>query len=213
MKHFINKMLFGKDNRLSGVIALSIVAMIALGCTCGKNFDLGNLQSESNSSGSNRSNSSEPAFDDDNTTKGSKSPGKSTTKADASKGEMPSDEELQEMAKATLLDFNAAVQKDDFTEFYETICEPWKKQVTAETLRKSFGEFVQKGIDISPISSLDAEFSPAPEIGREVGFKTLKLKGSYSTNPNKTKFELNYIPEGKEWKLSKIIVDTTEKNF
>ena len=61
------------------------------------------------------------------------------------------------------------------------------------------------------ISDLEADFSPEPAIGREVGFKTLKLSGKYPTSPNVTKFELNYIPEGKEWKLSKIEVDTTQK--
>jgi len=206
MKNFLNKILFGKDNELSGGIALSVVALVALGCTCGKNFDLSGLQSNTNSSQP-ASSSSNNSPDD------STSPRKTTAdKADASKAQMPSDDELQAKVKETLLEFNDAVQSDDFTNFYAVICEPWQKQLTPEKLRDSFKAFIEKDIDISPISSLDAQFSPTPEIGREVGYKTLKIKGHYPTRPNLTKFEINYIPEGKEWKLSKIIVDTTQKN-
>jgi len=50
MKHTIVAILFGKDTKFSGIIAFSVVAMIALGCTCGKNFDLANLGKTDNSS-------------------------------------------------------------------------------------------------------------------------------------------------------------------
>lgn len=206
MKNFVNKMLFGEDNKFSGAIALFVVALVALGCTCNKSFDLSNSQSNTDSN--------QPApKSTDKSADYSTTPRKtSADKADASKAEMPSDDELQKKVKETLLEFNDAVQNDDFASFHETICEPWKKQVTAETLRDSFKAFVEKDVDISTIGSLDAKFSPEPEIGREVGYKTLKITGQYPTRPNQTKFEINYIPEGKEWKLSKIIVDTTQKN-
>lgn len=201
MKNLLNDVFFGKNNKVSGAMALSIVALIALGCTCNKSFDLSNVQSNTNSS--------QPVSNTDTKTKDSTTT-KSTAKADASKGEMPSDDELQTVVKETLLEFNDAVQGNDFTNFHAKICEPWQEQATPESLRESFKVFIDKDIDIAPISSLDAQFSPAPEIGRELGYKTLKVKGQYPTRPNLTKFELNYIPEGKEWKLSKIIVDTTQ---
>lgn len=203
MKKLLSNVLFGKSNKISGLIALSAVAAIALGCTCNKSFDLSNLKSDRNSSQP-VSNSSNKASETNTT--------KTSIKADASKGEMPSDKELQEMVKETLLEFNDAVQSDDFTNFHEKICAPWKEQATPEDLRATFKEFIDEDINIASISSKDAQFSPAPEVGREVGYKTLKIKGHYSTRPNLTKFELNYIPQGKEWKLSKIIVDTTESN-
>lgn len=198
MKHLISNLFFGSGNLLSGSIALSIVLLVALGCTCGKNLDLSNISSNSNSS-------STTSTDDETT------PAKPTyTKADASKGEMPSAAELQDMVKATLLDFDEAVKSEDFADFYSHICQPWQKQTSPDKLKTSFQPFIDKHISISNIKSLDAEFSPEPEIGREVGYKTLKLEGKYDTSPNLTKFEINYIPEGKDWKLSKIVVDTTE---
>lgn len=200
MNRISRKLIFGRDNILSGLIAFCIVSLIALGCTCGKNFDFANIGKESNSSNTIISTSDSPT-----TTK------PTYKKSDASKGEMPSDAELQDMVKTTLLDFNSAVQQEDFSTFYSNICKPWQKQTTAEGLKTTFQGFIDKDISIASISSLDADFSPAPEIGREVGFKTLKLAGKYATSPNVTKFELNYIPDGKDWKLSKIVVDTTSK--
>jgi hypothetical protein len=205
MRNLILNLLTGRGNKTSGFIAFTIVALIALGCTCGKNFDIGNLGKDT----SNTSRTSSNTFDDDD--KPSKT-SPSYSKADASKGEMPGDTELQDMVKTTLLDFDSAVAKADFTDFYSHICKPWQKQTSPENMKTSFHGFIDKGIRINNIDSLDADFSSTPEVGREVGFKTLKLEGKYDTSPNKTKFELNYIPEGKEWKLSKIVVDTTEKN-
>lgn len=198
MKSLINSLFFGRDTRLSGAIALSVVLLVLLGCTCGKNFDLSNMGSNSSSTNSSSSDDTpsktKPTF----------------TKADASKGELPSNAELQDMVKTTLLDFDSAIQKEDFSDFYAHICKPWQSQTSPEKLKTSFQPFIDKHISITPIKSLDAEFSPDPEVGREVGFKTLMLQGKYDTSPNLTKFEINYIPEGKEWKLSKIVVDTTE---
>ncbi len=205
MKDLVLKLISGRDNRMNGLIALGIVGLIALGCTCGKDFDLSNIGKESNTTST--SNTA------DNTTTPFSTPAPRTvTKSDASKGVAPEDPELQEMVKATLLDFNSALQQEDFTSFHAKICKPWQKQTTPESLKTSFQGFIDKDISIASISSLDADFSPSPEVGREVGYKTLKLKGDYKTSPNLTKFELNYIPEGKDWKLSKIVVDTTQAN-
>jgi hypothetical protein len=200
MNDISRTLIFGRDNRSSGLIALSIVMLFVLGCTCGKTFDLANIGKDDNSS-----NTVIPTTDSPTTTK------PTYTKSDASKGVLPSEAELQDIAKTTLLDFNDAVQQEDFTTFYSHICKPWQKQTTPEGLKTTFQGFIDKDISIASISGLDAQFSPAPSVGREVGYKTLKLEGKYLTSPNVTKFELNYIPEGKDWKLSKIVVDTTSK--
>ena len=207
MRNLVLNFINGRGNKVSGLIAFTIVALIALGCTCGKDLGLGNIGKESNSS---RTSSNSTANDDDSETPSRSKP--TYSKSDASKGELPSDGELQDMVKTTLLDFDEAVSSADFTEFYSHICKPWQKQTSPENMKTSFQGFIDKGIRINSIGSLDADFTSSPNIGREVGFKTLKLEGKYDTSPNKTKFELNYIPEGKDWKLSKIVVDTTERN-
>lgn len=206
MKKVISNFVFGRGNAISGAIAFGIVALVALGCTCGKNFDLSNLGKDN----SNSTHTSSNTFGDPSSSPKVTAP---SSHADASKSEMPADDELQAMTKQTLLDFNKAVKDADFTDFYAGIAKEWQKQTTPDKMKDTFSGFIDKKIDISDIGSLDAEFSPSPSIGREVGFKTLMLEGKYSTSPQLTKFELNYIANGKDWKLSKIVVDTTEKSY
>jgi hypothetical protein len=209
MKRVISNLVFGRGNALSGLIAFGVVALIALGCTCGKDLDLSNLGKDNSNSSHTSSNTSSS-----NTFGGPSNSSKtSTSKADASKAEMPADDELQAMIKETLLDFDSAVQKADFSDFYSHIAKEWQKQTSPESMKTTFQGFIDKNISIKDIGSLDAEFSPTPSIGREVGFKTLMVEGKYPTTPRSTKFELNYIANGKDWKLSKIVVDTTETNY
>lgn len=132
-----------------------------------------------------------------------------TKKADASKTEIPQDAELQEMAKRDLMMFNDAVQQGDFTGFHGKISRTWQKQTTPERFNQAFAQFIEKKVDISDINSETAEFSPAPYIEKEMNLKKLIVEGKYPVYAPPVKFVLKYIPEGKEWKLFGIEVDTT----
>ena len=147
--------------------------------------------------------------DSDKTTKKNATPEPVIRKANASKGEIPEDEELQQMAKRDLLAFNDAVQDGDFTEFHSKISKLWQKQTTPERFNQAFAQFIEKKIDISEISSETATFSPEPSIETEASIKKLIVEGRYPTYAPPVKFVLKYIPEGKEWKLFGIEVDTT----
>lgn len=131
---------------------------------------------------------------------------KSSTKADASQKEVPSDAEAQEMARATLLEFNKAIKNEDFSDFYDTISKTWQKEITPEKFKEAFSAFIEKGVDISDISSEDATFTSPLAVNKEQGFDMLTLEGEYDIKPSKMKFELKYIPEGEDWKLSRIRV-------
>jgi hypothetical protein len=39
MKNLISGMMYGKSNKANGLMALIVVSLIALGCTCGKGFE------------------------------------------------------------------------------------------------------------------------------------------------------------------------------
>lgn len=129
-------------------------------------------------------------------------------KSDASKGEIPSDEELRDIVKTTLMDFNDAIKDDDFSEFYDSIAKAWQKETNADDLKTTFQGFIDRKIYFDDIKSMDATFSPDPKIEKKLGYKTLILDGKYPTTPNSTKFNLNYIAEGKDWKLTSIRVNT-----
>jgi hypothetical protein len=196
MKNLNNKTFPGKSAGVSLVAVFSILLFVVLGCR--------GLFNSSNSVTINTSTT--PTA----TPTPTPSPKPTFKKADASKYELPSDEELQEIVKKTLLDFNKAVEKGDFEDFHTTISKSWQKQTTPETFNSSFSQFISQKINVGSISSKDATFSPDPAIDKSRGVKELNVEGKYDTSPL-VKFELKYIPEGKEWKLFGISVDTTGK--
>ncbi len=198
MKTFAASLLFGRDNRISGLIAFSVVMLIALGCTCDKQFGLGNTESDNSSRTASNS----------TTTSNSTSTTTTPSKPDASTGAVPTDAQLQDMAKETVLAFNAALQSEDFTSFHRSVSKPFQKQVSPEKFKQVFQSFIDAGIDFSEIQNLTADFTDKPVIETTAGYKTLKLKGVYPTSPRNTKFDLKYIPENKDWKLISIEINT-----
>jgi hypothetical protein len=202
MRSIISNLLFGRGNRTSGLIAFGIIALIALGCTCGKDFNLGDL-------GKNSSNTSRTSSD--NTSDSPDSSRTTGTKPDASEGLIPPpDEQLQYLVRETMVDFNDAIQTEDFSDFYSKICKPWQKQVTPEQMKGMFQKFIDGGASFGEVKNMDATFTTR-KIKKDSGYKILEVDGEYPTTPNATTFELNYLAEGSDWKLSKIKVETTIK--
>lgn len=200
MKNLLTKLFFGKDARFNGLAAFAIVGAIALGCTCNKNFgDLAKNDSPSNTSSSNSTSTNQP---DRRSTE---------TKPDASKGTLPPDDQLQYLVRETMLDFNEAIDKADFTEFHSSVCKPWQKQITPDGMKGLFQKFIDGRASFGEISDMTANFT-TKTTRKEGGYKLLEVNGSYPTSPNATTFELNYIAEGSDWKLSKIQVVTTIYN-
>lgn len=199
MKTLISALLFGRDARVNGLIAFAIVGAIALGCTCNKEF--GGLDKNDNSV-SNSSNTSANTIPD-------KRAGE--TKPDASKGSLPPDEHLQYLVRETMLDFNDAVEKSDFTDFHSSVCKPWQKQVTPEGMKALFQRFIDGRASFGEIRDMTATLT-TKKTRKEGGYNLLEVNGSYPTSPNPTTFELNYIGEASDWKLSKIQVFTTVYN-
>jgi len=109
------------------------------------------------------------------------------------------------------MDFNAAIQSADFTDFHRTISKPFQKQVTPERFKQVFQVFIDADIDFREIRTLDADFTSTPAVESSLGVKTLKLKGFYPTSPRNTRFDLKYIPEGQDWKLIAIEINTKDE--
>ena len=192
MKHPLLKLLNGKDTRLSGLIALGFVAAVALGCTCGKSFDLGNLGKENNSNRTSSNSSSDSPF------------------SDKKSGEVPSESELQSMVKETTADFAQAIDTGDFSEIYSKASTDFQNTYTEDQMKDVFKPFLQKKSTVLPslnrASSVDADFSPAPSIRTEQGLSILVLNGTFPTKPLNVKFEYEYVLRGGEWKMLKLVV-------
>jgi hypothetical protein len=187
MKTLVSNFLFGRGNRLSGIIALGIVALIALGCTCGKNLDLSNLGKNANSN----STSTE-------------------TSTDASDDGVPSKDYLDAIVAETTADFNYAITLNDFSKMYEKASSDFKSTYTEEEFKSKFQDFVDKKKVIIPILAktvtMEPELSPEPYIRTEQGLDILVVKGKYATKPVPMTFEYEYVKRNDEWKLLKLIV-------
>ena len=189
MKNSISKLFFGTDNKLSGFIALLIVAAIALGCTCGKDFNLGDLAKNANTSSTNSSESSDSSSTDDS---------------------MPPKELVDALVAETTADFNYAVTVSDFSKMYQKASSDFRNTYTEEEFENTFKDFVDKKRAVTPILSkavtMDPELSPEPHIRTEQGLDILVVNGKYPTKPVPMTFEYEYVNRNGQWKLLKLIV-------
>lgn len=197
MKKLISALIDGQDGRVSGLIALGLIGAIALGCTCNKwASDLGETNSSNTTTTS-------------NTTKKDDEP-PPVSSPDASKGEVPTEPQSQMLARETVLDFNDAIQSGDFSTFHGNVSKPFQRQASPEKMEDAFKAFIEAKPDFSDVKTMTATFSPSPSIQRKSGVRHLQIKGYYETSPRRMNFDLKYIPEGTEWKLISIEINTRD---
>lgn len=195
MKKLFTRIIFGGDTKLSGVIALGIVALIALGCTCGKGFDLANLGKNDNTS---RTSSNDSPLSD----------------GDDGDSEMPGDRLLKALVKETTADFAYAVSTEDFSKLYDNASSEFQSTYSEEEAKAIFKPLIDKKRVVLPILAktvaLDPEFSPAPSIRTESGNSILVANGKYDTKPVPMRFEYEYVKRGGSWKMLKLVVKLTK---
>ena len=114
MKETLAAVLFGKNNFVSGTIAICIVASIVLGCNCGKGLDLGNI-SDSSNSGSTTSNSASN---------------------DSTNGEVPPLPTSEAMVHDLTADFARAIDSNDFSDIYSEASTDFQNTYTEEQMKK-----------------------------------------------------------------------------
>ncbi|HOW97575.1 MAG TPA: hypothetical protein P5567_06525 [Kiritimatiellia bacterium] len=119
----------------------------------------------------------------------------------ASTVEIPPDAELQRMTSEAIGLLAEAINKNDFSGFRAHISQLWQSQVTEEQLREAFKEFAEKQIDLAPLKSQTPVFSQKPAVDEN---GALNLRGYYATTPDQVRFELSFIYEHPQWKLSSI---------
>jgi hypothetical protein len=116
---------------------------------------------------------------------------------------VPDESSLRSMTDNSLQEFARAVNKKDFTDFYNGLSELWKSQTTSENLRDTFKVFIDNNVDLTIVKQQTPVFSKTPEISSE---GALELEGYYPTKPSTTYFKLTYIYEHPAWKLAGIRV-------
>ena len=192
MKNLITKIFSGKDDKFSGMIAFGIVALIALGCSCGDKFDLSNLGKNDNSNRTANSAKDNPFGE--------------PTDGDG----VPSETVIQSMIKETTADFAKAIQSEDFSDLYNKSSSDFQSTYTEDQMKDVFKTFVtiKKRIlpSLNKVPGLTADFSPSPSIRTEKGLQILVVNGQFPSKPYAVKFEYEYVKRGGEWKMLKLNV-------
>lgn len=174
------------QNMANGLVALAIVASIALGCNCGKNFD--DLAKDT----SNNSSTKDNPFDD---------------KTDSG---IPGDDLLNALVKETTADFAYAISTNDFTKIHEKASKDFQSSISVEKMKSEFKIFVDRKSRYLPslakVSATKAEYSTAPALRSEQGLDILMTKGKFDTKPNPITFDYEYVKRDGRWKLLKLIV-------
>ena len=184
MKDLAYRLFFGRENLLSGGATLSIVLLMVLGCTCGKNFDFGNSSSSSNSSTS-KSNSVFGGDSDDN---------------DAD------DTLAKATVKATTAEFANAISTGDFSSLYNECSTEFRSQYSEDQLKSEFSAFITQKKNVLPILakavSMEPEYTEGPSTRSESNETVLTTAGKYATKPLPVTFHYEYVKrDGKWWIL------------
>lgn len=187
MKNLFNELVFGKNAQVSGLIALAVVLSIALGCNCGKNFDLSNLSKDSNTT----------------------TP--SNTRTDTSDDSVPSNSVVEGLVRETISAFSDAVNSGDFSDLHANASTDFQSTYTVEEMETAFKSYTSKRSLVVPImaktSSLSPVFTRDPSIRTEKGLKILMAAGEFKTKPFKVRFDFEYVMRGGEWKLLKLVIN------
>ena len=110
---------------------------------------------------------------------------------------LPSQNRLKKMAGNTMDDFTQAVRKQNFDDFYDSISNTLKSQVTSARLYRAF-----KGFEKVKAMEQLGQLAPILEKGICINKDgILKLRGHYPSQPKATTFRLSYIQEQTDWKL------------
>ena len=186
MKKIINNLIWGSDNRVTGLIAFAIVGFIALGCACPRNNDQSSTPSNT---------TSDNPF---------------STSADSDDSEMPNQTLLNALVKETTADFAGAISTSDFSRLYDKASRDFKATYTLQQTEDVFKDFVKNKRLVGPILAkaiaMEPQFSPEPSIRTENGLSILVTNGKYATKPVPTNFEYEYVKRDGSWKMLKLVI-------
>ena len=143
--------------------------------------------------------------------------GKGTGFNDVYHQPIPTNPEIIDLIHQTMTQFNSAVQKGDFHDFYNSVSQQWKDGardtgqpaagVTATMLKDHFQAFIDNKVDISPVLASTPVFDNPPIINPD---GLLRMDGHFDGPAFRVNFSLEYAYELPKWKLFGINVNVTK---
>lgn len=116
----------------------------------------------------------------------------------ATTGSIPTQAETTVMVHKAMDLFTTAVNKADFTAFYNEISKARQQQTTAADLLKAFQVFVDNKIDFSFTATMEPTYAAVPTIDAN---GILTIQGTFAAQDGNVIFEQKYFQENGERKL------------
>lgn len=110
----------------------------------------------------------------------------------------PDDYVARLLVEESMTLFADGVTQKSFRELYRNISEKWQEQVSPAQLQRAFQGFIDAGVDVAQIVSLQPVLDQAPTLTSE---GLLVLVGHYPSQPARLAFKLSFIHEQPNWKL------------
>ena len=122
---------------------------------------------------------------------------------------IPSTQELENLVRDTVLEFDRAATSGDLTEFYEETSTALKIHVSQIQIELAYERFVNEPIDLSVVASMDPIFDGLPMIDRDRrAGDVFVISGYFPMEPSPLPFVLRYHSSSvdKRWRLYKFLI-------
>lgn len=123
----------------------------------------------------------------------------STSSQQSSGPVVPDREESLALISGTMKSFAQGLTKKDFTDFYGTFSDLWKKQTTPAAVADAMHQFFPFGREVQKSVTESDPYLNAPVT--IVENRILVLQGFYRIAGTKLLFKLQYVQENSSWKL------------
>lgn len=130
--------------------------------------------------------------------------GRGAAFTDALSQTVPEERRVKSLTTETMQRFADAVEQEQFEAFHAEISDAWKTQVTAAQVKRAFQPFIDRGVKLGGLRSLEPVYDGPALINTE---GLLVVTGYYPTQPYKVWFSLRFIYELPRWRLFGIDVD------
>ena len=130
--------------------------------------------------------------------------GQGTGFHDATSQPLPDAKSVRRLIQETMTMFSDALQQRSFAEFYENVSVAWQKDLTQKQLQRAFQDFIDKGVNLQPVATLDPILDGPAQMTSD---GLLLVSGRFPTQPLEVHFAFRFIYELPAWKLFGIDVN------
>ena len=117
---------------------------------------------------------------------------------------IPTEEEMKGLVTSVLLEFNRALQEEEFGTFYESMSVPFKISQPLVNFERAYQYLIDAEVDVSGVALVEPVLDEEPRFERKrfgvTWRNVLVVQGHYPTEPLPVEFTLRFLYQHPEWK-------------